>query len=173
MLTLYNVVSSDGFIAQEDGGEEFIPDEVWSDFLEICNEYDTLIMGKNTYAAIQSFGKELVEPFEKSDIKKVVVTQDEDFTPKVAYKKASSIHDALEMGSDILLSSGPSLNSAFLRERLIDHIILNKLPVAIGAGIRQFETDTIPSYQLLLLRKLTREKGDRRKLEFYKVDYKH
>ena len=81
MLTLYNVISSDGFIAAKDGGEDFIPDEVWGDFLELCAKYDALILGKNAYAAIQSFGKELVEPFEKLSIKKIVVTRDKNFKP--------------------------------------------------------------------------------------------
>lgn len=46
MLTSYNVISSDGFIAQTDGSEDFIPDEVWGDFLEFLGEYDALLIGK-------------------------------------------------------------------------------------------------------------------------------
>jgi len=168
MITLYNVVSADGFIADKNESEDFIPDEVWDDFLELCDTYDTLIIGKNTYAAIQSFGKELVEPFENTNIRKVIITRDESFISKAMYEKARSIDDALKMGSDILLSGGPILNTAFLKRKLINQIILNRLPMTLGAGIPQFETDTIP--QLILLPKLTRKMGGKRKLEFYMIN---
>lgn len=169
MVTLYNVISSDGFIAEENGSEDFIPDEVWNDFLELCDEYDTLIIGKNTYTAIQSFGDELIEPFESTSIRKVIITRDESFIPKAMYEKVQSIDDALKMGSNILLSSGPSLNTAFLKEKLVDRIILNRLPVALGKGIPQFETDTTPL--LIPLLELTKEIRGGRKLEFYSINY--
>lgn len=169
MITLYNVISSDGFIAEENGSENFIPDEVWDDFLELCNIYDTLILGKNTYAAIQSFGSDLIEPFENTDIRKVIITRDEGFIPKAMYEKAYSIDEALEMGSNILLSSGPSLNTAFLKEKLIDQIILNRLSVAIDTGIPQFETDIAPL--LIQSPEPTKEARSGRKLESYAVNY--
>lgn len=167
MLTAYNVTSSDGFIASKNGDEDFIPDEVWDDFLELCAQYDTLIIGKNTYATIQSFDKELVEPFEKTNIQKIIVTQDANFVPKSGYKQMSSLQDAVISGSNVLLCSGPALNTAFLKEHLIDRIILNVLPITIGAGIHQFETGTTP--ELLPLPNLTIEKEAGRKLEFYTV----
>lgn len=170
MLTLYNVISSDGFIAQADGSEDFIPDEVWNDFLELLNEYDVLIIGKNTYEMIQSFGQELVEPFENTSIKKIVVTRDEGFVPKTSYEKISSLQAAFKIGSNALLCSGSGLNTAFLKEKLIDRIVLNKLPVTIGKGIRQFETETVP--ELTPLPEFVRKTKGGRTLEFYKVEYK-
>lgn len=169
MVTLYNVISSDGFIAEENGSEDFIPDEVWNDFLELCEAYDTLIIGKNTYTAIQSFGKELVAPFENTSIRKVIITRDENFIPKAMYEKVSSIDDISEIGSNILLSSGPSLNTAFLKEKLIDQIILNRLSIAIGAGIPQFEAHISPL--LIPLPEPARETGGGRRLEFYSINY--
>jgi dihydrofolate reductase len=169
MVTLYNVISLDGFIADENGNEDFIPDEVWNDFLELCNIHDTLIIGKDTYAAIQSFGKELVEPFENTDIRKVIVTRDESFIPKATYEKVHSIDDSLKMGSNFLLSSGPSLNTAFLKEKLIDRIILNRLPTPLSKGIPQFETNTHPL--LIPLPEPTKETRDGRKFELYEVSY--
>jgi dihydrofolate reductase len=167
MITAYNVISSDGFIAQTDGGEDFIPDEVWDDFLELLTEYAVLILGKNTYDTIQSFDQKLIEDFENMPIKKIIVTRDESFVPKTGYEKMSSLQDAAAMSQDILLCSGPSLNTAFLKEKLIDRIILNKLPVAIGTGIRQFETDMNPD--LIPLPELSRKTKGGRTLESYKI----
>src|SRR3989344_1562476 len=169
MLTLYNVLSSDGFIAAKDGGEDFIHDEVWGDFLELCTKYDALILGKNAYTAIQSFGKDLVEPFEKLSIKKIVVTRDKNFKPLKGYSVVNSLREAATLYPNMLLCSGPKLNTAFLKEKLIDRIILNKLPVKIGEGITQFEEGI--SLSLTPLPELDIDKGSGRMLVFYKVLY--
>ena len=169
MLTLYNVISSDRFIAAKDGSENFIPDEVWGDFLELCTKYDAVIFGKNTYHMIQSFGKELVAPFEKLSIPKIIVTRDKNFKPKKGYVVMNSLKEAATLYPNILLSSGPKLNTAFLNEKLIDRIILNKLPVKIGEGITQFEKDVSP--RLTPLPELDIEKGSGRMLVFCKVEY--
>lgn len=169
MLTLYNAISSDGFIARKNGDEDFIPEEVWGDFLELCTKYNALIMGKNAYGAIQAYEKELVEPFEKLGIKKVVVTRDKNFKPKNGYAVLHSLKEAATLHPNILLSSGPKLNTAFLKEKLIDRIILNKLPVTIGEGIPQFEGGVHP--KLTPLHELSVDKSKGRKLIFYRVEY--
>lgn len=169
MLTLYNVISSDGFIATKDGGEDFIPDEVWGDFLELCTRYDALIIGKNTYSTIQSFGKEFVEPFEKLNIEKVVVTRDKNFKPKKGYAVTDSLRETVTLRPNMLLSSGPKLNTAFLNEKLIDRIVLNKLPVAVGEGIPQFKEGA--HSKLTPLPELSVNKSNGRRLVFYKVEY--
>ena len=51
MVTLYNVVSSDGYIAREDGSEDFIPDELWPLTLEVFKKFDVLVMGRKPYEA--------------------------------------------------------------------------------------------------------------------------
>ncbi len=169
MLTLYNVISPDGFIAAKDGNEDFIPDEVWSDFLELCAKYDGVIIGKNTYRTIQSFGKDLVEPFEKLSIPKVIVTRDKNFKPKKGYAVMNSLREAAALHPNMLLSSGPKLNTAFLKEKLIDRVILNKLPVKIGDGIPQFEKSV--SFRITPLPELDINKGNGRTLAFYKIMY--
>ena len=167
MLTLYNVVSSDGFIARMNGDEDFIPDEVWGDFLELLAEFDALLIGKNTYSMIQSFERELVEPFEKTSIKKYVVTKDINFVPNGNYIKVDTLQAAVSVAPNILLCSGPGLNTAFLKEGLIDQVILNKLSVSIGAGLRQFEAGIVP--KLEPLQEPSRSTPDGRTLELYKV----
>ena len=44
MVTIYNVISSDGFIVRKDGSESFIPDELWPLTLEIFKKFDVLVM---------------------------------------------------------------------------------------------------------------------------------
>lgn len=142
MVTLFNIISSDGYIARENGSEDFIPDELWPEFLKVCEKYDALIMGRKTYDAIQKYDKELLKPFQKLKIKKIIITRQRDFVPKAGYVVAHSPKDALSLEINNLVSSGPTLNSYLIKNGVVDKIILYKLPVTIGAGIKPFNTET-------------------------------
>jgi dihydrofolate reductase len=163
MITLYNVVSSDGFIARLDGSEDFIPDEVWDDFLDICKSYDTIVMGRKTYETIQAYPKEMIEKFEHQGIKKIIVTNNQKFVSKPEYTISHSPKEAFSLGRNVLLTSGPTLNSSVLKENLIDKVILNTLPSKIGTGIKIF--DTSPRLSLIS----TVEKPGNRKLYLYNI----
>jgi dihydrofolate reductase len=144
MITLYNVISSDGFIAEDDGSEHFIPDSLWPTTLEMYKKYDALVMGRKTYEAIQDYPKELLEPFEKLAIKKVIVTTNRQFyaNPTFGYVIANSPQDALAAGSNVLVSSGPTLNSFLLENKLVNKVVYHQVPATIGKGVRPFNFDT-------------------------------
>ncbi|MBU6501001.1 MAG: hypothetical protein KGJ89_02645 [Patescibacteria group bacterium] len=141
MLTLYNVISSDGFIARKNGGEDFIPDNLWQNFLDICREHGTLIVGRKTYDTIQAYSKELLGSFGKLPIKKIVVSGDRDFHPKKDYIVVHSPEEAFALEPDALVSSGPTLNNYLLKNGFVKNIILHEVPAAIGEGIRPFDFD--------------------------------
>ena len=165
MITLYNVVSIDRYIADKDGSEDFIPDNIWNDFLELCNKYEVVVFGKITYNTIQNFDKRLVSSFENLPIKKVIITRDINFKPRDGYITLTSPEKVIEKFSNILLTSGPNLNTVFLKKKLIDMIILNKIPITLGSGIPQFEKDTIINLKRISTVDLNS------KLEVYKVIY--
>lgn len=139
MVTLYNVLSEDGFIARGNGEEDFIPDELWSHTLEFFKLYDALAMGRKTYEVLQAYEPELLQPFEALPLKKIVITRDPSFAPKSGYIVARSLREALASGQNVLVSSGPNVNSQLLREGLADKVIWQILPIKIGEGIRPFE----------------------------------
>jgi dihydrofolate reductase len=143
MVTLYNVISADGFIARKDDSEDFIPDEMWPVTLEMYRQYDTLVMGRKTYDVMQKYPKELIGPFNKLSLKKVVVTHDEDFHPdsQLGYVVIHTPEEALTMGTNVLVSSGPILNTYLLEKSLIDKIIFHKVPAKIGEGIKPFNLE--------------------------------
>lgn len=142
MITLYNAASSDGFIARKDGSEDFIPDVVWDDFIELSKQFDVLVMGKNTYQILQNYESEELEKLECLPIKKVVVSTEIGIELKNGYTFMNNISETHTLGKNILLSSGPSLNTAFLKEGLIDKVILNIVPTKIHDGIREFNNVT-------------------------------
>ncbi len=143
MVTLYNVTSSDGFIARNDGSEDFIPDNLWPNFLNLCREYGTLIMGRKTYDAVQRYGKEFFQPFEELPIGKIVISGNRSFHPKKGYIVAHSPEEALALAPDALVSSGPILNNFLLKNGLVKKIILHEVPIAIGEGIKPFDREGV------------------------------
>lgn len=143
MLTLYNVISSDGSIARNDGSEDFIPDNLWSNFLNLCLGYGTLIMGRKTYDAVQQYGEEFIQPFEELPIRKIVISGNHTFHPKQGYTVVHSPADALALAPDALVSSGPTLNNFLLKHGLVKKIILHEIPISIGEGIKPFDRDGV------------------------------
>lgn len=141
MITLYNAVSEDGYINEADGSENFITYDVWHEFLELCADYDVFAMGKNSYQAIQDYEIKEKELFEKLSIKKVVISRDNKFFSRNGYEVIRSVSELSRLGKNILLSSGPALNDVLLKEKLIDKIILNFIPVKVQGGLKQFSTE--------------------------------
>jgi dihydrofolate reductase len=164
MITLYNVISADGFIARENGDEDFIPDELWSSTLELYKEYGIVVMGRKTYETIQSYDKDTIKQLEGLLLKKVIVSSNLKFVPKPGYAVTHSIEEITILGPKILITSGPTLNSSLLRAGLVDQIILNTLPDKIGSGIRVFDVES----NLTLISE--EDKGAGRKWCVYKVN---
>ncbi len=163
MITLYNAISSDGFIARKDGSEDFIPDEVWKDFIDLCKKYDTVVMGRKTYETIQAYPKEHIQEFENLKIEKIIITRNKTFLSKSDYIITHTLKDAFATGNNILLTSGSTLNTSALKEGLIDKVIFNVLPEKIGEGIKVFEIEA----NLILISEKNTEGG--RKWREYNV----
>lgn len=164
MITLYNVISADGFIARNNGDEDFIPDELWSSTLKLYKEYGIVVMGRKTYETIQSYDKYAIKQLEDLLLKKVIVSSNLKFVPKPGYTVIHSIDEITILGPKILVTSGPTLNSSLLKAGLVDTIILNTLPDKIGSGIRVYEIE--PNLTLIS----EEDKGTGRKWCIYKVN---
>lgn len=139
MFTLFNVISADGFIARTDGSEDFIPDDLWINFLNLCEKYGVFVMGRKTYESIQTYTDNLLVPFEKAAFKKIVLTQNANFKTKEGYEVFCDLHQAVSLYPDALVASGPTLNNFLLANHLVKKIILHKVPESIGDGIKPFD----------------------------------
>ena len=145
MVTLFNVISEDGFIARPDDSEDFIPNELWPATLKLIARYDTFVMGRRTYDEMQTYLRETLESFERLPLKKVVVSRNKDLrpNPELGYVVAHSPQEALKFGNDVLVSSGPTLNTFLLQNKLINKVIFHQIPVKIGEGIKPFNIETL------------------------------
>lgn len=151
MITLYNVISEDGFIARTDGGEDFIPESYWQHTLEVIRQYDCVVLGRNTYETIQNYEKEFRESFDELSVKKIVVTSDVNYQAKEGYKIINAPEDMVKFGINILVTSGPVLNNYLLDKNLVNSIIYHEVPVSIHEGIRPYNitlSQHIPTLRL-------------------------
>jgi dihydrofolate reductase len=138
-LMRYSVAASlDGYIADANGGFDWIPHDPTVDFAALFDSVDTVLMGRLTYDVMQSQS----EPAWKPGTRVYVVsrTLSQASAPGVTIVRddpvgvASSLRH--ESGSgDIWLFGGGQLFASLLRERQVDAVEVTVVPVLLGAGI--------------------------------------
>jgi dihydrofolate reductase len=130
-------VSLDGFIAGPNGEADWIVMDSSIDFGALYNEFDTAVMGRNTYEAGLAMGGRVEMP----GIDVVVFSQT---LPPSAYPGVRiTNHDPAEIvgqlkakpGKDIWLFGGGELFRTLLDAGLVDSVELAVMPVLLGNGI--------------------------------------
>ena len=145
-IILYIAVSVDNFIALEDGSVEWLDDPALSlenedyGYSELMDRIDTTLMGNNTYRMLQSF--EIEFPYQ--DKTNFVFTRDKKLKkdPFVTYISGDVLKFTKELkeanGKDIWLIGGGEINTLLANHRMVDEIILTRIPVILGKGIPLF-----------------------------------
>lgn len=142
-VTLYMAMSLNGYIAEENGSEDFLSHANWEKFCSLAQEYGNFIVGRKTYEAVKSWN----EGFGFDDlkgIKRVIISQDSSYKLDDGYILANSPKDALAKLQDcesVLVTGGSTINTAFIQENLLDEVILNIEPALIGKGLPLFAQD--------------------------------
>jgi dihydrofolate reductase len=146
---VYIATSTDGFIATKDGGVDWlmeVPNTDNSDygFAEFMDSIDALVMGRKTYEKVLSFDCEW--PYSK----KVFVLSNSlnKVDPSVEGKVKvirGSLNDVIKQlnndGYKKLYIDGGTTIRGFLKENLIDEMIITKVPVNLGEGIPLFQNN--------------------------------
>lgn len=134
----YAVAASlDGYIAGPNGEADWIIMDPDIDFRELFNQFDTAIMGRNTFESMtRQHGsasmlgmKTLVcsRTLRQRDHPEVTVVSENLETILAALRKVR--------GKDIWLFGGGSLFRTFLELRLVDMVEVAVIPVLLGGGI--------------------------------------
>lgn len=158
-LVLFIATSLDGYIATEDDSLEWLfnvegeGDNGYSQFYETI---ETVMMGKKTYDWIM---KHETGEFPYKNKECYVFTRSTiENTEDVQFLNGNivSITNKLKIqeGKDIWIVGGGDLLQTFLKEKLIDEIIVTVAPTIIGIGIPLFKEG---EYQLDLTLKGTRK----------------
>lgn len=142
-IILYIATSKDGYIADHNGGVDWLPQPSSTAELEVVGYYallnsiDTIVMGSKSYQQIIGFGDwgwkdKQTYVFSQhnlaADEQYVVVTKD---TPRAF---VSMIKNRAE-GKNVWLLGGASLAQSFAKEGLIDQVILTVVPTVLSKGI--------------------------------------
>lgn len=157
-LVLYIAMSLDGYIATEDESLEWLfnvegeGDNGYSEFYETV---DTIIMGNKTYEWI--IRHETGEfPYKNKDCyvftrSSIEDTEDVKFINDDVVSVTNKLRN--QVGRNIWIVGGGELLQDFLKEKLVDEIIVTVAPSIMGKGIPLFKKG---DYQLDLTLKGTR-----------------
>jgi dihydrofolate reductase len=159
-ISLYNAVSIDGFIAGENDNTSWVSDKDWEIFEKLVKEKKAVVMGKRTY---EVSGEDFPYPCELN----IVMTSDEKllkndngndsilFTNKPLKQLIKEVE--AKGFKELLIIGGGRLNASFLKENLIDEIIIDIHPIILGQGIKLFEGEDVN--QILQLREIEQLQG--------------
>lgn len=154
---IYMAVSLDGYIADKNGSVDWLSivpmtDEVQKCFTDFMETIDCLVMGRNTFETVKSFGE---WPYDK----KVFVVSSSMTTIAKGYEDkaelikglASEIVKSLnDKGFNNLYIDGGKTIQNFLEEDLIDEMIISVVPTLLGGGKSLFgELDNSKEFKLL------------------------
>ena len=144
--SVYLGISLDGYIADKNGGLEWLdmipnPDGVDMGYPAFMEKIDALVMGRNTFETVISFGVEW--PYHKPVyvLSSSLQEAPDELKGKV-FPMNGTLKDVLaeihEKGHTSLYIDGGKTVQSFLKEDLIDELILTTIPIILGGGARLF-----------------------------------
>ena len=148
--SVYIATSLDGFIAREDGDIDWLslvdsptvdekdqPDYGYYPFLA---SVDALVMGRNTYEKVLTFGdwpyQKPVIVLSRGDV--AIADEISDRVESSSLEPQALVQSLAERGWSHLYIDGGQTIQRFLNAGLIDEMILSIIPVLIGRGIPLF-----------------------------------
>jgi dihydrofolate reductase len=139
MKVLLDMVTSlNGFIAREDGDEDWLPSEGWDDFVDEAKRHGNIVMGRETYEQVTRRYKDY--NFDGIEVPhKIIVTRQADFPAPQGYVVVHSPEEAWQHVQQaglttLFLIGGGVLNAEFAKRGLITHIQLTITPYVLGQG---------------------------------------
>lgn len=138
--------SLDGYIADKDGGIDWLhsipnPGNEDMGYNAFNDQIDAIVMGRNTFEVVLGFN--IPWPYTKPVfvVSSTLESLPEDLNGKVELVKGA-LSDILQhihkKGNTKLYIDGGSLVQSFLREDLIDELIITTIPILLGGGIPLF-----------------------------------
>ena len=141
---VYIGTSLDGFIARTDGDidwlVQFANDEAINAYNEFINRIDAIVIGRGTFEKVLSFPS---WPYEKpvfvlSNTIKQVPDKAKDKVTILSMKPLQLLSYLSDKNFSGIYVDGGKVIQEFLKEDLIDELIISKVPVLIGSGIPLF-----------------------------------
>ena len=142
---IYIATSLDGFIAGKDGDIGWLneisnPSNSDYGYAEFIEKIDALVMGRKTFELVLSFGVWHYEKpvFVLSNSLDKVPEGMEDIAEIVKGDLKTLVNSLKKRGYENLYVDGGSVIQSFLKEDLIDEMIITRVPILLGEGIPLF-----------------------------------
>lgn len=134
----YSVAMSlDGFIADENGGYDWIVMDPAIDFAAFMAKIDTLVMGRGTYEVTRGSGGPGFGPKVKTYVVSTTLDPSDHPDVTIVSKDVENVVADLKAqpGKDIWLFGGGVLFRSLLEAGLVDRVEVGVIPVLLGQGI--------------------------------------
>lgn len=142
---VFIATSLDGYIATKDGGVDWlheVPNLEESDYgyADFINTIDAIVMGRNTYEKVLTFDS---WPYDKPVfvLSNSLISISGDVTGKAKIVKGDLsvlVEQLAGRGYRNLYIDGGKVIQSFLKDDLIDEMIITRIPVLLGDGIPLF-----------------------------------
>jgi len=138
--------SLDGYIADRNGGLDWLhsipnPDQLDMGYGKFVSGVDALVMGRITFETVCSFDIEWPYTIPVFVMSRTLDSVPEKYQDKIELVKGS-ISEVLEKihkkGYNRLYIDGGSTIQGFLREDLIDELVITTIPILLGGGAPLF-----------------------------------
>ncbi len=150
-VTMYMAMTVNGMIAKTNGNTNWTNAE-WKQYTSAIKKSDALVIGRKTYEIMKrtnefrKIGNPLIVIVSKSGKGKNFVKSPKQSLRFLKSKKCKSI----------IVGGGSKLNSSFMKENLIDEIILDVEPLILGNGIHLFNKSFEKKLKLMKVRKFSK-----------------
>jgi dihydrofolate reductase len=151
-FTLSNIVyiatSLDGYISAPNGDLDWLssvpnPTEDDLGWLKFMDRVDAIVMGRVTFETVVGFGLGWHYPIPGIVLSSTMRSAPEPFGEHVKFASGSPkdiVQIASEEGFENLYIDGGKTIQGFLRDDLIDELIITEIPILLGGGDRLFGT---------------------------------
>lgn len=157
-VTVEMASSINGLIAYENGSEDFLLERNYQIMLDFLKEYDCLVWGNTTFKNVISWGSDYI-----NDLKDITVIIFSKSNVEYQYDNVfvvNSMKQFYELCEEkninkVFVSGGAKTNTMFMKEDIVDKVIVNYNPYVLNKGINLFEGDFFE--KKLALDKVVRE----------------
>lgn len=138
--SLYMAITVNGKIARLNDTTDWISQKSWHSFVTMARRVGNVIIGRRTYDVVKKEGTQF------DDVLTIVLTHDAALlakkSPRTIFtdKPPKDVLTMLERKGfkEAVVAGGRILNSAFLKEGLIDEMYIDIEPLVLGRGIPLF-----------------------------------
>lgn len=143
---VYIAVSLDGYIADKDNNIDWLetitnPDNIDTGFNDFLSRVDAIVMGRNSFEKVLSFGIEWPYPipvFVCSSHLREVPEELHSLVEIISGTPGEIVRTLKARGYENLYIDGGRTIQGFLLEDMIDEMIITTIPVLLGDGIPLF-----------------------------------